>query len=172
VLTVRPEARELDPPHLDVAIVKAVRAPLPPQTLRRVLRLALTDRAVEAAVGDLPHPVTMTVRVAGEREVRRLNRDFLGEDHPTDVLSFPSGTAAEDGYLGDLALSWPAVRSQGAAYGHGPEVEASLLCVHGLLHLLGWDHATPEEEADMIARTLACLALADVHPAPVRLPER
>ena len=51
-------------------------------------------------------------------------------------------------------------------------MEASLLCVHGLLHLLGWDHATPEEEAEMTARTLACLALADVHPAVARLPER
>jgi probable rRNA maturation factor len=172
VLTVRPEAPELDPPRIDVTVVKAVRAPLPPQGLRKVLQAALTEPAVEAAVGGLPQPVAMTVRIAGEREVRRLNRDFLGEDHPTDVLSFPSGTAAADGYLGDLALSWPALRSQAAAYGHDPATEASLLCVHGLLHLLGWDHATPEEEADMIARTLACLALADVHPAPVRLPER
>lgn len=172
MLAVRPEARELDPPQLDVTVVKAVRAPLPPQTLRSVLQVALTEPVVAAAVGDLPQPLAVTVRIAGEREVRRLNRDFLGEDHATDVLSFPSGTAAEDGYLGDLALSWPAVRDQAAAYGHDPAVEATLLLVHGLLHLLGWDHATPEEEAEMTARTLAGLALANVHPAPVRLPER
>lgn len=168
----RPEAGELGPPRLVVTVVKAVRAPLPPQTLRAVLQAALTEPGMRAAVQDLPEPLAMTVRITGEREVRRLNRDFLGEDHPTDVLSFPSGTAAEDGYLGDLALSWLAVRSQASAYGHDPEVEASLLCVHGFLHLLGWDHATPEEEAEMTARTLAGLALADVHPAPVRLPER
>jgi probable rRNA maturation factor len=172
VLVVQPEARELDPPRLDVTVVKAVRAPLPPQALRSVLQVALTEPVVADAVEALPQPVAVTVRIAGEREVRRLNRDFLGEDHPTDVLSFPSGTAPEDGYLGDLALSWPAVRSQAAAYGHDPAVEAGLLCVHGLLHLMGWDHTTPGEEAEMTARTLACLALADVYPAPVRLPER
>lgn len=172
MLAVRPEARELDPPQLDVAVVKAVRAPLPPQSLRTALQAALREPVVRAAVRDLPEPLALTVRVAGEREVRRLNREFLGEDHATDVLSFPSGTAAGDGYLGDLALSWPVVRSQAAAYGHDPEVEASLLCVHGLLHLLGWDHTTPAEEAEMTARTLACLALADVYPAAVRLPER
>lgn len=168
----KPEAGELGPARLLVTVVKAVRAPLPPQTLRTALQAALAEPVVRAVVRDLAEPLAMTVRITGEREVRRLNRDFLGEDHPTDVLSFPSGTAAEDGYLGDLALSWPAVRSQASAYGHDPEVEASLLCVHGLLHLLGWDHATPEEEAEMTARTLAGLALADVHPAPVRLPER
>jgi probable rRNA maturation factor len=106
--------------------------------------------------------------VTGDRELRRLNREFLGEDHATDVLSFPSGDVAS-GYLGDLALSWPTVLRQAEAFGHGPDVEAALLCVHGLLHLLGWDHATPAEEREMTALTLACLARSGVVPAGGRL---
>jgi probable rRNA maturation factor len=112
----------------------------------------------------------MTVRVAGDRELRRLNREFLGQDHPTDVLSFPSGDL-DVGYLGDLALSWPAVARQAAEHGHTEEVEAALLVVHGLLHLLGWDHASPAEERAMTRLTLACLGRAGIAPAAGRLQE-
>jgi probable rRNA maturation factor len=110
----------------------------------------------------------MTVRLTGDRELRRLNRDFLGEDHATDVVSFPSGDIG-DGYLGDLALSWPAVVRQAAQFGHPMEVEAALLCVHGLLHLLGWDHATAREELAMAALTLDSLARSGLQPASGRL---
>jgi probable rRNA maturation factor len=115
------------------------------------------------------HPPALTVRIASDRELHRLNREFLGEDHATDVLSFPSGTAGDDGYLGDLALSWAAVVRQAESYGHEPAVEAALLSVHGLLHLLGWDHATVEEEREMTALTLACLARSGLHPSTGRL---
>jgi probable rRNA maturation factor len=110
----------------------------------------------------------MTVRITGDRELRRLNRDFLGEDRTTDVLSFPSGDAGS-GYLGDVALSWPAVVRQAARHGHAEDVEAALLVVHGLLHLLGWDHASPREEREMTRLTLACLGRAGIVPAPDRL---
>ena len=110
----------------------------------------------------------MTVRLTGDRELRRLNRRFLGEDHVTDVLSFPAGDPA-GGYLGDLALSWPAIRRQAEAYGHEAQTEAALLLVHGLLHLLGWDHAGARAEAEMNRLTRACLARAGVRPAAGRL---
>jgi probable rRNA maturation factor len=100
----------------------------------------------------------VTVRVSGDRELRRLNRQFLGEDEATDVLSFPSGDSA--GYLGDLALSWPAVVRQAETFGHPVDVEAALLTIHGLLHLLGWDHALPAEAAEMDRLTQACLSRA------------
>src|SRR5215831_807156 len=149
-----------------VDVVKAVGAPLAPDFLRGVLRAATAEPDVAARLP--PVPAELTVRVTGDRELRRLNRDFLGEDHATDVLSFPSGAAA-GGYLGDLALSWPAVGRQAEAFGHPPEVEAALLSVHGLLHLLGWDHATPPEEREMTRLTLACLARSGLRPAPGRL---
>jgi probable rRNA maturation factor len=153
---------------MKVAVVKAVRAPLAPAFLRGVLTAAVEEPAVAAAAAPAGAAPELTVRVTGDRELRRLNREFLGEDHATDVLSFPSGDLAS-GYLGDLALSWPAVGRQAAAFGHPPEVEAALLAVHGLLHLLGWDHASPPEEREMTGLTLACLARSGLRPAPGRL---
>ena len=153
-----------------MSLVKAVRAPVAPGFLRAVLLAAAAEPEV---AGRLPGPAAagppeLTVRITGDRELRRLSRAFLGEDHPTDVLSFPSGHA-ESGYLGDLALSWPAVSRQAAAAGHPAEVEAALLVVHGLLHLLGWDHAAPAEEAAMTSLTLRCLRRAGLQPASGRL---
>lgn len=111
------------------------------------------------------------VRVVGARAMRRLGRDFLGDDHATDVLSFPAGPPwpeagvdqAARRYLGDIALCWPVAVAQAAEFGHPVETEAALLCVHGLLHLLGHDHHNPRAEARMWALTHACLAAAGVN---------
>jgi probable rRNA maturation factor len=153
---------------MKVEVVKAVRAPLASAFLRGVLKAATQETEVAAAVAPAGAAPELTVRVTGDRELRRLNREFLGEDHATDVLSFPSGDLAS-GYLGDLALSWPAVGRQAEQFGHPPETEAALLAVHGLLHLLGWDHATPAEEREMTRLTLACLARSGLEPATGRL---
>jgi probable rRNA maturation factor len=153
---------------MKVEVVKAVPAPLSPAFLRGVLAAAAEEPAVAAAAALAGPAPSLTVRVTGDRELRRLNREFLGEDHATDVLSFPSGDLA-GGYLGDLALSWPAVCRQAEAFGHPPEVEAALLAVHGLLHLLGWDHAAPAEEKEMTRLTQTCLARSGLRPAPGRL---
>jgi probable rRNA maturation factor len=77
--------------------------------------------------------------ISGDAELRRLNRQFRGQDYPTDVLSFP---AAFPGSLGDLAISLARARSQARAFGHPPEDELRILMLHGLLHLLGYDHET------------------------------
>jgi probable rRNA maturation factor len=117
----------------------------------------------------LPEGASLAVRLTGDRELRRLNREFLGIDEVTDVLSF--GTGPDEPYLGDLAISWPAVRRQAAEHGHPEAVEAGLLAVHGLLHLLGWDHDSPAQEREMWRLTGAALAAAGVSGlAPGRLP--
>lgn len=151
-----------------MVVVKAVRAPVPPGFVRRVLAAAAAEPEVAAALAPVGGAAELTVRVTGDRELRRLNCRFLGDDQVTDVLAFPSG-AATGAYLGDLALSWPAVARQAEAFGHRPEVEAALLAVHGFLHLLGWDHGTPAAGQEMTRVTLACLARSDVHPAAGRL---
>ena len=141
---------------LSVAVVKAVRAPVGARFLRSVLVAAATVPEVAAR---LPAAASLTLRVTGDRELRRLNREFLGEDHATDVLSFPAGSGA---YLGDIALSWPMVVRQAVTFGHPVEVEAALLGVHGLLHLLGWDHRTRSEEREMWRLTRIALAAGGI----------
>lgn len=158
---------------LSVRIQKTVAAPLRPAWLRAVLQEAARDPEVAAAVARLtPEPPQLTIRIVGGRAIRALHRQFFDDPGETDVLSFPSGSAGEDGYLGDIAVCWPAVVAQAAQYGHAPDAEVALLSVHGLLHLLGWDHATEREEEEMTTRTLAALARAGVRPATARLPER
>jgi probable rRNA maturation factor len=140
-----------------VELVNAVRAPLPATFVKQVISRAADEPRLTERLGPDPER-EVTVRVTGDNELRRLNATFLGVDEVTDVLSFPSGDSS--GYLGDLALSWPAVVRQAEAFGHSADVEAGLLMIHGLLHLLGWDHGSTSDAAEMEALTQACLARA------------
>lgn len=76
--------------------------------------------------------------ISSDDELRRMNREFLGKDYATDVLSFPSGDEA--GGLGDIAISWQRAKEQAVAEGHGADTELRVLLLHGVLHLLGYDH--------------------------------
>jgi probable rRNA maturation factor len=76
--------------------------------------------------------------LTGDRELQRLNRQFLGHDYPTDVLSFPS--PGPDGLLGEMAISTTRAAEQAREFGHPVEHEIGILMLHGLLHLLGMDH--------------------------------
>jgi probable rRNA maturation factor len=110
----------------------------------------------------------VAVRLTGDRELRRLNRSFLGFDEVTDVLAFPS-VGDPGGHLGDIAISVPAATRQAGVYGHPVENELVLLCVHGFLHLLGWDHAEDAEAAEMNRLTLVALDGLGVPLSPNRL---
>lgn len=138
---------------------KAVRAAAPATLVRQVLEsaAALPEIGARLPAGK----PTVAVRLTTDREVRRLNREFAGEDHATDVLSFEG---AGD-YLGDIAISWPAVARQAAERGHSESAELALLVVHGLLHLLGWDHATREERREVDRLTRAALKPSGLRPA-------
>ncbi len=94
----------------------------------------------------------LTLVLTGDEEIRILNRDFLGTDVPTDVLSFPADeTDPETGhhYLGDVIISLPRAAEQAARGGHSLADEVQLLVVHGVLHLLGYDHAEADEKRRM-----------------------
>lgn len=94
----------------------------------------------------------LTIVLTDDRQLHELNRDYLGVDAPTDVLSFPASESdPETGstYLGDLVISIPRAAQQAQAAGHPVEAEVQLLVVHGVLHLLGHDHATAEEKTAM-----------------------
>jgi len=111
----------------------------------------------------------LSIVLTDDARLRQLNREYLGIDAPTDVLSFPaSETDPESGgsYLGDILISVPRARQQAGAAGHPLASEVQLLVVHGVLHLLGHDHATSEERSRMWAAQsaiLASLGLADIH---------
>ncbi len=164
------ESAKLVAVPLLVRIQKTVPAPLRSAWLRGVLQEAAREPEVAAAIERLHRAPELTIRILGGRAIRRLHLQFFGDPDETDVLSFPSGTAGEDGYLGDIAVCWPVAARQAVQYGHEATTEASLLAVHGLLHLLGWDHASPAEEAEMTSRTLAALARSGMRPAAARLP--
>ncbi len=122
--------------------VKAVDSKL----IENAARAALQHQSASAANGDI------TVVLTDDAQLHELNRDYLGVDAPTDVLSFPaSETDPETGarYLGDIIISIPRAEMQAHAAGHPLESEVQLLVVHGTLHLLGYDHAEPEEKSKM-----------------------
>lgn len=102
--------------------------------------------AHESAHGDL------TIVLGDDEQLKELNRDFLDTDAPTDVLSFPaSETDPETGepYLGDIVISLQRAAQQAEAGRHPLTAEVQLLVVHGVLHLLGHDHAEPEQKQRM-----------------------
>jgi len=118
--------------------------------------------ALEAAKSP---PAEVTVVLADDRTLRRLNRRFASLDRATDVLSFPAeADAAQRGarYLGDVVISVPRARRQAASGGPPVQAELSLLAVHGVLHLLGYNHARPLQRrrmADLHARALRRLGI-------------
>lgn len=116
----------------------------------------------------------VTLVITDLETVRALNQTYLGIDAPTDVLAFGGETPdfvnppMADAYLGDVVIAYPQARGQALAAGHPVEAELALLVVHGVLHLLGHDHISPEDKVVMWARQgaiLAQLGLAHVQPA-------
>jgi probable rRNA maturation factor len=94
----------------------------------------------------------LSIILTNDTRLHELNLNYLGADAPTDVLSFPaSETDPETGapYIGDILISVPRAREQANAAGHPLESEVQLLVVHGVLHLLGHDHAEAEDKARM-----------------------
>ena len=108
---------------------------------------------------------SLSVVVTDDTEIQSLNCQFRGIDAPTDVLSFGEGPTEHPfvtppevpAYLGDVVISFPRAEAQAAERGHSTEEELGLLVVHGVLHLLGYDHRTRGEEVQMWARQDAIL---------------
>ncbi|MCL2695295.1 MAG: rRNA maturation RNase YbeY [Clostridiales bacterium] len=108
--------------------------------------------AAEQSLRCLGQAGDLTVLVAGETRITETNKTFRGQDSVTDVLSFPTREgegAAADGYLGDILICLSRAKEQAKAYGHSLSRELAFLTVHGVLHLLGWDHMTEEDELAM-----------------------
>lgn len=130
----------------------AVRAPRAYQAPRRLAGLRRAARAVLRRHG-LEGKASLTIALVDEETIQRLNRTYRGVDRPTDVLAFPSAAVLPDGtrYLGDVVIAFPYAARQAEREGHPLEGELALLVVHGVLHLLGYDHRTAQERRRMWA---------------------
>lgn len=114
----------------------------------------LIERAARAALENQSALLDsdLTIMLTDDARVQELNRDYLGIDSPTDVLSFPASELdPETGarYIGDIVISIPYAAKSAAKAGHALKAEVQLLVVHGVLHLLGHDHAKVREKAKM-----------------------
>jgi len=126
--------------------------------------LRLIAGRVHAAEGVPPAEVGLVI--TGDRAVRTLNRSYRGEDAPTDVLSFALAenqgdfVLPPDGVLrlGEVVVSGTTARRQAQEAGRPVDEELAHLVMHGLLHLLGYDHREVAEEREMRAREETLLA--------------
>ena len=134
-----------------------------PVAARFVRQTASAVLQAEAVAGR----VSLSIVITDDGEIQSLSRQFLGIDAPTDVLSFPDESTGhpfvsaprEPRYLGDVIVSLPRARAQAAEGGHTIAEELQLLIVHGILHLLGYDHATVDEQQQMWERQNAIIAV-------------
>jgi probable rRNA maturation factor len=113
------------------------------------------------------HPeAELCLKLVDEPTIAEFNRHYMGKDGPTDVLSFPmdelrparEGEAEVEGILGDMLLCPQYAAAQAPAYSRTPDDEMRLLTIHGILHLLGYDHAEPDEEREMFTLQARLLA--------------
>ncbi len=130
----------------------AVRAPKAYQAPGRLAGLRRAARAVLQRHG-LDGKAALTVALVDEETIRRLNRAYRGVDAATDVLSFPAQVELAPGvpYLGDVVIAFPYAARRAQREGRSLEGELALLTVHGVLHLLGYDHDTARARRRMWA---------------------
>lgn len=130
-----------------------------------------------------PYEAEVNLLLTSDEEIHRINLEYRGIDRPTDVLSFPQveyETPADFSWaeshemdcfnpdtgelvLGDIIISLDKVDEQAEKYNHGRKREYAFLIAHSVLHLLGYDHMTEDEAADMEARQSAALAHLDIN---------
>ena len=133
---------EVDPPYRDA---------VDDERLREIAARALAREGVM-------EPIELGIWITNEAEIRELNRTYRHVDSSTDVLSFGSDddepfvrAPGAPRHLGDIAISFPHVVRQAEEYGHSRERELAYLLVHGVLHVLGYDHEDPEDARAMRA---------------------
>jgi probable rRNA maturation factor len=109
---------------------------------RRVLEAFLNEIAGAVGAAD----ASATLALVGDSRIQELNRDFRGYDKPTDVLSFSADRSFEPDYLGDIVISVETANRQAKRRRSTLKRELKVLGLHGLLHLLGYDHETDDGE--------------------------
>ena len=141
-----------DKDRVDVQTAPCFAGEVDEELLRRVTAEALRHEGIEGEIA-------LSVVITDDGAVRELNREFRDVDAPTDVLAFGTGEESdfvtapgEPAYLGDVIISYPRAVIQAEEYGHSINRELALLTVHGVLHLVGYDHMDEAERTEMWAR--------------------
>jgi probable rRNA maturation factor len=142
-------------PEINISIKRNMDLPVEKNWLEKIARRVLEAEKITSSA-------EMGLLVTDSKTIQKLNRIYRGEDKPTDVLAFEmtSGmnqepelqfVSAPDGikHLGEVVISYPQAEKQAQEQGHGVTRELALLIVHGILHLLGYDHGVPEDEQKM-----------------------
>ena len=137
---------------LDLDLSYAARRPWVP-------RRAQFEKWAAAALSGVTRASVLSIRVVGEARSRSLNARFRHKDKPTNVLSFHGAGLCPDGrtYLGELVICAPVVAWEALAQGKSPESHWAHMTVHGVLHLLGFDHERREEARRMTHREVQIL---------------
>jgi len=138
---------------------------VPPRLIAR-----LGDAMLEAL--ELPR-AELSVLLTDDGEIHRLNREHRHKDKPTDVLAFAMDENVPDpaGILGDVVISLDTAERQARSRRRPLLEEVRFLLAHGVLHLIGYDHAEPEEKREMVAMTRRLVRLAPLPEVPTRRPK-
>ncbi len=149
--------------EINVLIDEPLAANLEPGWLQKIVEQVLEAQGAGAEV-------EMGLVIATEERVKQLNRDYRGRDEPTDVLAFAAREEAgadhppfihpPDGilHLGEVIISYPQAEMQAGEHRHSIKRELAILIIHGVLHLLGYEHDKPEPERQMRAREAEILS--------------
>jgi len=142
--------------EIEIFIEEEFRGLVDGDWVKKIVRQVLKAEGVAS-------PYEVSLVFTDSETVQQLNRDYRGVDKPTDVLAFymlpqkgadSSFALPPDGVtrLGEVIISYPQAVAQAREQGHSPERELALLVIHGMLHLVGYDHEEPEEESKMRER--------------------
>jgi probable rRNA maturation factor len=144
--------------EINVLIEEGIEVEPDTEWLQGIIEKTLASENVRTAV-------EISLLMTGQDRIRELNREYRGKDGPTDVLSFSMSEQPQevedtafivppDGllHLGEVIVSYPQAVIQAQEHGHSVKRELAILIVHGVLHILGYDHDKPEIEPAMVAR--------------------
>jgi probable rRNA maturation factor len=160
-----PVVMGVDPHEINIRIKRGLKIALSHTWLRGIVSKALV-------ADDTREPVELGVVITDSTTVRLLNKTYRFKDEPTDVLAFRLGlrnndeakthfVSPPDGvtHLGEVVISYPVAVQQAREHGHSIEQELALLTVHGVLHLLGYDHKDVRERRGMRAKEKRILGI-------------
>jgi probable rRNA maturation factor len=145
------------------------------RNLKHRLAPALIQRLGQAMLSALELPeAELSVLLTDDVGIQELNREHRSKDKPTDVLAFPMDESVPDprGILGDVVISLDTAERQARSRRRPLLEEVRFLLAHGVLHLVGYDHAEPAEKREMVAMTRRLVRAAPLPQAPKRRPIR